>query len=208
MKLNENILKFRKERGFSQETLAEKVDVSRQTISNWELGETSPNPDQLISLSNAFEVSVDVLLGKEEERKEDKPDARIFTAIGTALNFIGLITSIMIWFDKQDESAIAVGLIIMAIGCMTFVIGQIIGKNKKNNILYFIGINIWILLLIPHSCIFNMIDATLGSFYYQLTPIPQLNNSYFSYSLAWIIYIIICATVDVIVYLKIKNNNK
>lgn len=208
MKLNENILKFRKERGFSQETLAEKVDVSRQTISNWELGETSPNPDQLISLSNAFEVSVDVLIGKEEERKEDKPDARIFTAIGTALNFIGLITSIMIWFDKQDESAIAVGLIIMAIGCMTFVIGQIIGKNKKNNILYFIGINIWILLLIPHSCIFNMIDATLGRFYYQLTPIPQLNNSYFSYSLAWIIYIIICATVDVIVYLKIKNNNK
>ena len=111
MKLNENILKFRKERGFSQETLAEKVDVSRQTISNWELGETNPNPDQLISLSKAFDVSVDVLLGKEEEKKEDKPDARIFTAVGTALNFIGLITSIMIWFDKQDESAIAVGLI-------------------------------------------------------------------------------------------------
>ena len=205
MKLNENILKFRKERGFSQETLAEKVDVSRQTISNWELGETNPNPDQLISLSNAFEVSVDVLLGKEEERKEDKPDARIFTAIGTALNFIGLITSIMIWFDKQDESAIAVGLILMAVGCMTFAIGQIIGKNKKNNILYFIGVNIWILLLIPYSCIFNMIDGVLGRFYYQLTPLPQLNNSYFTYSLAWIVYIAICVTADVIVYLKIKS---
>ena len=205
MKLNENILKFRKERGFSQETLAEKVDVSRQTISNWELGETNPNPDQLISLSKAFDVSVDVLLGKEEEKKEDKPDARIFTAVGTALNFIGLITSIMIWFDKQDESAIAVGLILMAIGCMTFAIGQIIGKNKKNNILYFIGVNIWILLLIPYSCIFNMIDGVLGRFCYQLTPLPQLNNSYFTYSLAWIVYIAICVTADVIVYLKIKS---
>ena len=205
MKLNENILKFRKERGFSQETLAEKVDVSRQTISNWELGETNPNPDQLISLSKAFDVSVDVLLGKEEEKKEDKPDARIFTAVGTALNFIGLITSIMIWFDKQDESAIAVGLILMAVGCMTFAIGQIIGKNKKNNILYFIGVNIWILLLIPYSCIFNMIDGVLGRFYYQLTPLPQLNNSYFTYSLAWIVYIAICVTADVIVYLKIKS---
>ena len=44
MKLGDNILKLRKDCKLSQEQLAEKVDVTRQTISNWELCETSPNP--------------------------------------------------------------------------------------------------------------------------------------------------------------------
>lgn len=50
MGLNKNIYNLRKERGFSQEYMAEKINVSRQTISNWELGETSPNPEQLLLL--------------------------------------------------------------------------------------------------------------------------------------------------------------
>ena len=47
MKLGEKILKYRKEQHLSQEDLAFKVDVTRQTISNWELNETMPNPEQL-----------------------------------------------------------------------------------------------------------------------------------------------------------------
>ena len=45
MKLGNNILKLRKDCNLSQEQLAEKVNVTRQTISNWELSETSPNPE-------------------------------------------------------------------------------------------------------------------------------------------------------------------
>ena len=44
--LSKNIYNLRKKRGISQELLAEKIGVSRQTISNWELGETTPNPEQ------------------------------------------------------------------------------------------------------------------------------------------------------------------
>ena len=44
MDLGNKILKLRKEKGYSQEELAEKLDVTRQTISNWELGSTQPNP--------------------------------------------------------------------------------------------------------------------------------------------------------------------
>ena len=47
MNLGDKILQLRKKNGFSQEQLGEKVDVTRQTISNWELGETTPNPEQL-----------------------------------------------------------------------------------------------------------------------------------------------------------------
>lgn len=65
MNLGENILKLRKSIGLSQEILAEKVGVTRQTISNWELGETSPNPEQLKLLSKTLNVSVDELLDND-----------------------------------------------------------------------------------------------------------------------------------------------
>ena len=67
MKLGENILNYRKKNGLSQEELGEKVDVTRQTISNWELGETSPNSDQLKALSQALNVSIDELLDNDIE---------------------------------------------------------------------------------------------------------------------------------------------
>ncbi len=65
MKLGENILKLRKQQGLSQEQLGEKINVTRQTISNWELDETSPNPEQLKLLSKALKVSIDELLDNE-----------------------------------------------------------------------------------------------------------------------------------------------
>lgn len=65
MKLGENILKLRKQRGLSQEQLGEQVDVTRQTISNWELGETTPNTDQLKLLSKTLNVSVDELIDND-----------------------------------------------------------------------------------------------------------------------------------------------
>lgn len=65
MRLGENILKLRKENKLSQEDLAEKVGVTRQTISNWELGETEPTPKQLKVLSKTFNVSIDKLLDND-----------------------------------------------------------------------------------------------------------------------------------------------
>ena len=65
MKLGDNIQKLRKDLKLSQEQLAEKIDFTRQTISNWELGETSPNPEQLKLLSKALNVSIDELLNND-----------------------------------------------------------------------------------------------------------------------------------------------
>ena len=65
MALGQNILNLRKKNGLSQEQLGEKVDVTRQTISNWELEETQPNPEQLKALSKVLKVSVDELLDND-----------------------------------------------------------------------------------------------------------------------------------------------
>ena len=63
--LGDKILKLRKKQGLSQEQLGEQVNVTRQTISNWELNETTPNPEQLKLLSKALNVSIDELLDNE-----------------------------------------------------------------------------------------------------------------------------------------------
>lgn len=65
MALGQNILESRKKNGLSQEQLGEKVNVTRQTISNWELEETAPNPEQLKLLSKALNVSVDDLIDND-----------------------------------------------------------------------------------------------------------------------------------------------
>ena len=79
--LGENILKLRKKSGLSQEQLGEKVNVTRQTISNWELNETTPNPEQLKLLSKALNVSIDELLDNDIkgviETKENEIDINI-----------------------------------------------------------------------------------------------------------------------------------
>lgn len=88
MELGKNINALRKEKGFSQENLAEKVNVTRQTISNWELGETSPNPEQLILLSKALDKSIDELVGndfkhisKEECGSKTKARIKVYTGL-------------------------------------------------------------------------------------------------------------------------------
>ena len=70
--LNENLVRVRKERGLTQEALAVKLNVVRQTISKWEKGAAVPDADTLCRIADALDVSVSVLLGDSE--REDKLD--------------------------------------------------------------------------------------------------------------------------------------
>ena len=88
MKLGEKILKLRKQKGLSQEQLGEQIDVTRQTISNWELGETSPNPEQLKLLSKVFDVNIDELL--DNERKDE-----LISKVSNTEKLAGIIIKIL-----------------------------------------------------------------------------------------------------------------
>lgn len=70
--LNENIKSLRKSKGLSQEELAVKLNVVRQTISKWEKGLSVPDSDMLISISKVLETPVSTLLG--ETISEPKAD--------------------------------------------------------------------------------------------------------------------------------------
>lgn len=62
--LNENIKAIRKSKGLSQQELAVKLNVVRQTVSKWEQGLSVPDSDMLLSLSEVFETPVSALLGE------------------------------------------------------------------------------------------------------------------------------------------------
>ena len=73
MKLSEKIVKLRKTNGWSQELLAEKLDVSRQAVSRWEGGTAQPDASNILQLSKLFKVTADYLLNDEYESDEDSP---------------------------------------------------------------------------------------------------------------------------------------
>lgn len=84
--LNENIKAIRKSKGLSQEELAVKLNVVRQTISKWEQGLSVPDSDMLICLSEALETPVSTLLGETVA----EPAADEIKAIAEKLEIINL----------------------------------------------------------------------------------------------------------------------
>lgn len=84
MKFSEKLMELRRSRGWSQEQLGEQLGVTRQTVSKWELGETTPEMEKIAAISDLFGVSTDELikgtapeqtapLPEEKPLPEDKP---------------------------------------------------------------------------------------------------------------------------------------
>lgn len=72
MTISEKISILRRDAGMSQDELAEKLDVSRQSISKWESGKVLPDSDKILALSQLFDVSTDFLLKDSEEFLEEE----------------------------------------------------------------------------------------------------------------------------------------
>ena len=73
MKFNEKLIELRKKQGLSQEELGYKLNVTRQTVSKWELGQTTPEMDKLVEISKMFNISVHDLINESEAQGESKP---------------------------------------------------------------------------------------------------------------------------------------
>ena len=77
IELGNRLAELRKEHGYSQEELADKLGVSRQAISKWERGEASPDTDNLIELAKIYDISLDELLGLNKNNNDKKKDSKI-----------------------------------------------------------------------------------------------------------------------------------
>ena len=73
MKFDEKLMQLRKQKGLSQEELGFQLGVTRQTVSKWEMGQTTPEMDKLIALSRLFSVPIDELVGNEPQTESTRP---------------------------------------------------------------------------------------------------------------------------------------
>ena len=86
IEIADRLIKLRKEHGYSQEELADKLGLSRQAVSKWERAEASPDTDNLICLAKLYGVSLDELLSTEEDldtivneqvKHEEEPEVEV-----------------------------------------------------------------------------------------------------------------------------------
>lgn len=92
MKLSDKLVGLRKSAGMSQEELAEKLNVSRQAVSRWEMGTAMPDAVNILQLSKLFHVTTDYLLNEEYESDADLPQVRAVKADGVHQGMILLVT--------------------------------------------------------------------------------------------------------------------
>ncbi|HNX62730.1 MAG TPA: helix-turn-helix transcriptional regulator [Candidatus Limiplasma sp.] len=195
MDIATQIQNLRKANGMSQEDLADKICVTRQAVSKWESGQSVPDIEKVITLSELFNVTTDYLLkGTEAPRQAGQKliHANIFTIVATVLDFIGLIVSCAVWYEEQVPMALVIGLILTALGCMVFLIGMVISEpseraQAKRN---FWSINIWFISFMPVSFLYNMLITGLPAPYpmFVLNGIP-------AFLIMWLVYFALCLTV-------------
>ena len=115
MKLADRILELRKQKGISQEALADQLGVSRQAISKWESEQSTPELDKIILMSDFFGVTTDYLLkGIEPVKNENESGRRVGNAMSLLspwMAWIGYITSCAFWYEYQNAFAVMDGFI-------------------------------------------------------------------------------------------------
>lgn len=122
MKFNEKLVKLRKEAGLSQEELGNKLNVARQTVSKWELGETTPEMDKLVKMSEIFNISLDELV-KDENREPQINNTNTQKLAGMMIKIlkgIGIFLVIILIFY----------IIFAIIGLISF---NKVGENSSSN---------------------------------------------------------------------------
>ena len=82
MDFNNRLYQLRKQKGLSQEELANRLNVSRQTISKWEVGDSTPDMEKLVAICDLFDVSLDnLVMGKDDEPQPSAPAKSEFATV-------------------------------------------------------------------------------------------------------------------------------
>lgn len=138
MTLGERLAKLRKEKGLSQEEVADKINVTRQTVSKWELDQSLPDFDRIMPLCKLYGISSDELLtGNIEQKNENLDDVnseraievRRKKAITVSISLVLFVLAI-IWviaidelFDASDALLVGGFFILGILGVINLIIG-------------------------------------------------------------------------------------
>lgn len=134
MNIGKRLKDARIESGYTQEQVAEQLDVSRQTISSWENGRTFPDIVSVVSLSDIYDVSLDVLIKGDEKMLEHLEESTnivksnkklLFAIIANILTAIAMIGLSVI---VPSNEYVLVGVFCVMVIAASFLMNQIVKR--------------------------------------------------------------------------------
>lgn len=202
MQLSDKIVRLRKSHGMSQEELAEKMKVSRQAISRWEVGTAMPDAGNILQLSKLFHVTSDYLLNDDYQSDDDLPiiqdkeSDRVhqMTTLFIALEIMSLIlqfTSIMI-LQSAGISLISLIPFIAIIGGFEYGWGKSVHEKNERLTLFrkrFYKVSAWLGSYFP----VRLLVMKLINFY------PRPINTFVLEGIILLLYFIIAAGLSALV---------
>ncbi len=141
MKFADKLVRLRKDKGISQEELAGMLNVSRQAISRWEMGSTLPDMNNIIRLSDIFEVSIDSLVRDDRDLENKKLNffdkvkkkGDIALIASPVLVLLGMYITDDYEFLLMDKICNFVGMLLIVLGIISFVASfYLYDEDNKN----------------------------------------------------------------------------
>lgn len=193
--IGKNLKNIRKRNGITQEVLAEKLNVTRQAVSNWENGKTRPDIDMLCEISAALETDVNEILYGEKKQAEGyrrfQKKYVICTCIAVTVILLGIILRIALLPRLVEQvgegfnigglvlySLLVTPLVMLSVGCVlpSFLsMYYDICLNKKQRMVFLIIAALFLLLsllkVLP-NIVFFAGNKIFYSFSYAFIPVP------------------------------------
>ncbi len=196
VKVSKNIKKLRTEKGITQEALAEKINVTRQTVSSWETGRTQPDIEMLELLAKTFGTGIEeVIYGEKrnvglEAPKSDKRKIMniVFATLGSLLSATGVIIILVSFWDKLPE------VFLVFLSFLPLLLGGGIAlwayTKKKNSIGWSEGSSVaWVAGLVATLCLSTIMfdveitpTAAIIGLCVMILPISFIMNSVFPFT--------------------------
>lgn len=139
---NEKLKELRKKANITQEELAEKINVSRQTIVKWESGESEPSISIVKNIAELFGVTIEEMVGVTPKSKELSVTKKVWSIIGTiiALSFLTFVFVVIDpyvdnFFENMSDGAFIAMIIFFVVSLISLAIGSYYLKRYsiKNN---------------------------------------------------------------------------
>ena len=169
MNIEQRIQQLRKEKGLSQEQLADQLHISRQAVSKWESGQSLPDIEKIVALSEYFEVTTDYLLKGIDTTnhttaiENNQKITKGFNILATFLLAVGLFCIIANWYENQSMKDVLAGFIIQAVGVAAYFVGKIVSSMKMSKV--WLWCNGMMMVFVPLSLL-------IGLFVDYPTPYP------------------------------------
>lgn len=207
MNLGERLLELRKSKHLSQEEVADKLNVSRQTISKWETDSSTPDFDKLIPICELYNISTDELLRgiKEEKNNDTKEEYNITISkkrakgigIGIFLYFVSIVWIMITVAALNMNPVISSGifLLICGIGTSIIVYTCIVYKKEKKEK--------------KEDKLLKKIDGVVSMIFLTIYLLVSfITMAWYITWIIWIIYALVIEIIKLILMLRGDNNEE